>query len=101
VTEYALADANLTDTQSFFNESMEYYDRIDYIDRYSYFGSFRSDKSNVGKNVAMLNSKGKLTDIGAWYLGEKATGVVPNDGVTLGLSGVTALVVVAAIFSVL
>lgn len=27
----------------------------------------------------MLDSYGKLTDIGSWYLGGNATGVVPND----------------------
>lgn len=51
---------------------------IRYIQRYSYFGSFRSDVSNVGPNAAMLTQKGELTDIGAWYLGQAATGKVPK-----------------------
>ena len=34
--------------------------------------------SNVGPNVAMLDAKGRLTDIGSWYLGGKETGVVPT-----------------------
>jgi len=29
----------------------------------------------------MLNEKGQLTDIGSWYLGGPATGIIPNDGV--------------------
>lgn len=45
---------------------------------YSYFGSFRSDVSNVGPNAAMLTQDGKLTDIGAWYLAETATGAIPK-----------------------
>lgn len=51
-----------------------------FLDRYSYFGSFRSDVSNVGPNAAMLTQKGELTDIGAWYLGqpEMAEGNVPK-----------------------
>lgn len=49
-----------------------------YIQRYSYFGSFRSDVSNVGPNSAFLTQKGELTDIGAWYLGQKATGNKPK-----------------------
>ena len=53
-------------------------DRIDYVGRYSYFGSFRSDISNVGPNAAMLDSKGRLTDIGSWYLGKAATGNIPS-----------------------
>lgn len=46
---------------------------------YSYFGSFRSFKSNVGYNVSMLNSYGELTDIGDWYLGFNASGVKPDN----------------------
>lgn len=78
ITEYALPEANLSDTQSFFQESAEYFDRLDYVERYSYFGSFRSSASNVGANVAMLTQDGKLTDIGSWYLGGAATGNVPS-----------------------
>lgn len=77
VTEYALADASLSDTQSFFQTLAEYFDRIDYIERYSYFGSFRSSVSNVGPNAAMLTQDGLLTDIGSWYLGGAATGNEP------------------------
>jgi hypothetical protein len=69
---------DLYDTQSFFNESAEYFDRLYYVERYSYFGSFRSTVSNVGPNVSMLDGSGRLTDIGSWYLGGAATNVVPN-----------------------
>jgi hypothetical protein len=48
------------------------------ITHYSYFGSFRSDASNVGPNAAMLTQNGKLTDIGSWYLGGSATGQTPS-----------------------
>ncbi|KAE8441987.1 hypothetical protein EG329_004113 [Mollisiaceae sp. DMI_Dod_QoI] len=78
ITEYALNNDTLPNTQDFFNMSAEYFDRIDYIDRYSYFGSFRSDVSNVGPNVAMLTQKGQLTDIGSWYLGGAATNNIPG-----------------------
>ncbi|RDL39929.1 Uncharacterized protein BP5553_04269 [Venustampulla echinocandica] len=78
ITEYALNDASLSETQDFFNTSAEYFDRLDYVDRYSYFGSFRSGVSNVGPNAAMLNNKGQLTDIGSWYLGGAATGNQPG-----------------------
>lgn len=50
------------------------------ITHYSYFGSFRSDVSNVGPNAAMLTQDGKLTDIGSWYLGGAATNNVPKGG---------------------
>jgi len=60
--------------------SAEYFDRLDYVERYSYFGAFRSKKSNVGPNAPFLNNDGKLTDIGAWYLGLSGTGVDPQSG---------------------
>lgn len=51
--------------------------------RYSYFGAFRSDTSNIGPNAAMLSAKGALTDVGSWYLGEQATGAKPSSAVSL------------------
>ena len=48
------------------------------VTRYSYFGAFRSDVSNVGPNAAMLTADGKLTDIGSWYMGGPATNNVPT-----------------------
>jgi hypothetical protein len=57
---------------------VDYFDRLDFVTHYSYFGSFRSSKSNVGPNVAMLDGYGKLTDIGSWYMGGAATGVIPT-----------------------
>lgn len=80
MTEYALDNSDLRSTQQFFNTSMEYFDRLESVGRYSYFGSFRSQYSNVGPNVVMLNNDGKLTDIGSWYLGGSATGVDPQSG---------------------
>jgi len=78
VTEFAYENQPLNATQAYYNMTMEYFDRLDYIKRYSYFGAFRSDVSNVGPNVAMMNSQGKLTDIGSWYMGGNATGVSPD-----------------------
>ncbi|KAH8809170.1 glycosyl hydrolase catalytic core-domain-containing protein [Xylogone sp. PMI_703] len=87
VTEYALPNDNLANTQSFFNSSAEYFDRISYIERYSYFGSFRSSVSNVGPYAAMLDENGNLTDIGSWYLGGAATGIIPSGSDTASGSG--------------
>ncbi|KAL9096530.1 MAG: hypothetical protein Q9165_001527 [Trypethelium subeluteriae] len=78
VTEFAIADANLSDSQSFFNMSTQFLDRLSYVDRYSYFGGFRSSVSNVGPDAAMLDQNGQLTDIGSWYLGGSATGNIPK-----------------------
>ncbi|MCJ1439100.1 hypothetical protein MMC27_008491 [Xylographa pallens] len=96
ITEYADPGANLTDSQSFFNESSQYFDRIDYITRYSYFGSFRSSVSNVGPDAAMLTQDGQLTDIGSWYLGGSATGFVPSAASHTTFAGSSLLVVLTA-----
>jgi len=102
ITEYALDNSPLNDTQSFFNSSADFFDRIDYITHYSYFGSFRSSASNVGPNVAMLDQKGQLTDIGSWYLGGRETNNVPkSDGVSISVGGAWALLVVGVCFCVL
>lgn len=50
------------------------------MERYSYFGAFRSTKSNVGPNTAFLTGAGELTDLGSFYLGGEATGRVPEGG---------------------
>ncbi|KAF2436129.1 hypothetical protein EJ08DRAFT_556319, partial [Tothia fuscella] len=82
VTEYALSRVALQESQAFYNQSAAWFDKMEYFDsnitHYSWFGSFRSDVSNVGPNAAMLTQNGKLTDIGSWYLGGSATGAVPQ-----------------------
>ncbi|KAF2772557.1 hypothetical protein EJ03DRAFT_248538, partial [Teratosphaeria nubilosa] len=101
VTEYAYNDVDLKESQSLYNESASYFDRLDYITHYSYFGAFRSSISNVGPNAAMLTQKGKLTDIGAWYLGEKAEGNKPKGAASTAaqFAGWSGLVIVAAIWA--
>jgi hypothetical protein len=101
ITEYALPNTDLTNTQSFFNTSAEYFDRLSFVTRYSYFGSFRSSASNIGPNAAMLDHNGKLTDIGSWYLGGAATNNIPSDGSVLTIRGFWALFVVGICFCVL
>jgi len=84
VTEFADPDDTLLDTQSFYNESVGFLDQLGYVERYSYFGAFRSDASNVGPNVALLTNGGQLTDIGSWYLGGAATGNTPQSSAGAG-----------------
>lgn len=86
VTEYALPNADLTTTETFYNQSSEYFDRMENITHYSYFGAFRSDVSNVGPNAAFLTQNGKLTNIGSWYLGGATTNNIPK-----GAAGKSAL----------
>lgn len=104
MTEYGFADQDLATTQAFFNESAEYFDRLDSIGRYSYFGAFRAAVSNVGPDAAMLSNDGRLTDVGAWYLGEAAaaTGVDPESGARSwkGKTDVGVLAVSSAVLAV-
>ena len=99
ITEYNLNDQDLETTQKFYNTSAEYFDRLDFVERYSLFGAFRSDASNVGPNAAMLSADGKLTDIGAWYLGRQATGVLPTSGCSRGVVPQLATTVLAALLA--
>ncbi|KAI0586055.1 Glycoside hydrolase family 128 protein [Pyrenophora tritici-repentis] len=78
VTEYGYPNQGMEETVSFFNRSVQSFDSWPNVTHYSYFGAFRSDVSNVGKNAAMLTQDGKLTDIGSWYLGGAATNNVPK-----------------------
>lgn len=80
MTEYAYANQDLTTTQQFFNASADYMDGLANLERYSYFGAFRSNVSNVGPNATFLNNAGRLTDIGSLYLGFGLTGVIPTSG---------------------
>jgi hypothetical protein len=121
ITEFADPDVSLEESQSFYNQSTVFFDNTSYVDQgcwqkyswlmlwcryithYSYFGSFRSDASNVGPNVAMLDRGGQLTDIGAWYLGRHATGNLPsNNAISVSaFSGWMVVVFSAAILTAL
>ena len=83
VTEFALPTNPLPETQDSFNASLAYLDRLEYVERYAWFGTFRADNAGgfVGGNVSFLDDGGGLTDLGAWYLGEKGTGNEPWTGI--------------------
>jgi hypothetical protein len=66
---------------------MTFADQHRYIERYSIFGAFRSSVSNIGPNAALLTQKGELTDLGAWYLGQEATGNIPERGDATRMAG--------------
>jgi hypothetical protein len=92
-TEFAFDHQDVQPSQDFFNSSIEYFDRISNVERYTYFGSFRSNVANVGPNAAMLNQKGGLTWLGAWYLNKNENQAASETGTsgasTVGLSFVT------------
>lgn len=77
-TEYGYANVGLEPTQDYFNKTAQFFDSTDYIERYSWFGAFRSNASNVGPNGCFLDDDGKLTSIGSWYLGGAETNNIPS-----------------------
>ncbi|KAI1736087.1 glycoside hydrolase family 128 protein [Xylaria scruposa] len=80
LTEFTDPNVDLATTQQFYNQAIPYLDGLSNLERYSWFGAFRSNVSNVGPNATFLNNAGKLTDIGSFYLGGGATGVLPTSG---------------------
>jgi len=78
VTEFGLIQGTLKDSQNLVNSTLGFLDNLSYVQRYAYFGAFRSSASNIGPSAAMLTQDGKLTDIGSWYLGGSSTGNVPK-----------------------
>jgi hypothetical protein len=102
VTEYDFPDQNLSTSETFFNQTLDFFDKESYIGRYSYFGAFRSSASNVGPDVVFLSNGGELTDMGSWYLGFDATGVDPQSGggvLAARHPGVTVLMAVVGLVS--
>ncbi|KAH7324902.1 hypothetical protein B0I35DRAFT_476104 [Stachybotrys elegans] len=104
VTEYAYAHRDLAETQAFFHQTLDWFDREDFIGKYTYFGAFRSATANVGVNAAFLNNDGELTDIGAEYVGEEPRGILPDTGkasghtvsvVVMGMSLVASVILVS------
>lgn len=79
VTEYAYAHRDLDETNTFFDQSLDYFDKEPWLGRYTYFGAFRSGVSNVGPNAPFLDDRGKLTYIGQQYLGLDGPGIESSD----------------------
>jgi hypothetical protein len=68
VTELGIAHTTLQATESMFNSSIPWLDGLSWVERYAWFGSFRSTDSNLGPNATMLNAQGGLTQLGNQYL---------------------------------
>ncbi|KAF2664524.1 hypothetical protein BT63DRAFT_483227 [Microthyrium microscopicum] len=75
VTEFAYPQGSVGDAGAFLNESLKWLDGQADVERYSYFGTYRTSVSNwVGPGAAMLDGEGRLTDIGGLYLGTRDVG---------------------------
>ncbi|KAF1947395.1 hypothetical protein EJ02DRAFT_88949 [Clathrospora elynae] len=110
VTEMALPQQNAQDTVGMMNQTLPYLDKLDYVERYSWFGAFRTDDANewTGDGVALFDGHGGLTALGALYMGngfkvgQKGEGVEDAaSGLRVSVGLMAALCVWSAVFSLL
>lgn len=100
VTEMALPQAGAGETADMLNQSLAYLDGLDYVAAYAWYGADREGGSwdgYTGGNVAMFGSGGKLTDVGALYLGGEEAGFEEGmGGAAAGALRASGLLVAAA-----
>ncbi|PSN75047.1 hypothetical protein BS50DRAFT_596169 [Corynespora cassiicola Philippines] len=76
VTELGLPQADADATVAFMNQTLPYLDDLDYVEKYAWFGAFRTDDANewTGDGVALFDDDGGLTELGALYMGGETNG---------------------------
>ncbi|RMZ70789.1 Alkali-sensitive linkage 1 [Pyrenophora seminiperda CCB06] len=108
LTETALPKEDEKNTVGMMNQTLPYLDSTDYVERYSWFGAFRTGDANewTGNSVALFDNKGGLTELGALYMGdgfkkgEKGTGEDnAASGLRVSIGMMTALSMCATMFS--
>jgi len=82
LTEFAIPALDADETRAFMNQSLPFLDDLEYVERYSWFGTFRDNDANewTGDGVSMLNGNGGLSSLGADYMGGQATGFREGQG---------------------
>jgi hypothetical protein len=67
-----LPQQSAEDTVNMMNRTLPYLDDLDYVEKYSWFGAFRTDDANewTGDGVALFDDDGGLTELGTLYLGD-------------------------------
>lgn len=104
ITELALPQGDADETVDMLNQSLSYLDGLDYVAAYAWYGADRkggSWDSYTGGNVAMFSSGGKLTDVGAMYLGGEEAGFKEGMGGGAGTLRVSGLVAALTLVAVL
>ena len=99
VTELGLPQQSAEDTIGMMEQALPYLDGLDYIERYAWFGAFRTGDANewTGNGVALFDSNGGLTKLGALYMGDsfqqgqKGPGNHAEPGLQVGVSLLVAL----------
>lgn len=89
VTELALPQADAQTTGTMMNQTLPYLDGLPYAGRYAWYGLFRDNVNSswTGDGVALLDGSGRLTELGAVYLGGNATGFYEGERASESNSG--------------
>ncbi|KAF2034043.1 hypothetical protein EK21DRAFT_97822 [Setomelanomma holmii] len=106
VTEMGLPQQSASNTVGMMNQTLPYLDKLEYLERYAWFGAFRTDDANewTGDGVALFDGDGGLTELGALYMGngykkgQKGQGESAALGLKASLELMSAMVVCAAFF---
>ena len=99
VTEFAVPGLDANATESFMDQALPYFDGLEYVQQYAWFGTFRNNAANewTGDGVSMLDSHGRLTALGADYMGGKKGGFEQGmGGGAAGVRGSLSMVVIVS-----
>ncbi|KAH9870220.1 hypothetical protein J1614_007143 [Plenodomus biglobosus] len=107
VTELGLPQQSADATVAMMNQTLPYLDNLTYVERYAWFGAFRTDDANAwtGDGVALFDDNGGLTDLGALYMGggyehgQKGKGESAASGLGTSAVMMTVLCICSVIFS--
>jgi hypothetical protein len=105
VTEMALPQQSEDATVQMMNQTLPYLDKLDYVERYAWFGAFRTKNANewTGDGVALFDGNGGLTKLGALYMGNDykvgQKGEGKDEGAASGLRVSVAMVIALSICS--
>ncbi|KAI0404767.1 glycosyl hydrolase catalytic core-domain-containing protein [Xylaria palmicola] len=74
--EFGLPQEDQDTTFEMMNQSLPYLDRLEYVEKYAWFGAFRPKEANewTGDGLALLQGDGGLSELGAYYLGGEDNG---------------------------
>lgn len=97
VTEMGLPQESADATVAMMNQTLPYLDSLDYVERYAWFGAFRTDDANewTGDGVALFDDDGGLTELGALYMGDGFKEGQKGEGAGAGMLSVNLAAVLA------
>lgn len=98
VTELGLPQQDADATVGMMNQSLPYLENLTYVERFAWFGAFRTDDANAwtGDGVALFDDDGGLTELGALYMGDGFAEGQKGEGSGAGTLGTNLVAVVAA-----